>query len=61
MAAPISSAVGVVSLLDEDDVELQSYALEKLNGIVDHFWAEIADSVSKLYVRLLRFSVNVDG
>lgn len=48
MVAPISSAVGIVSLLDEEEPELQSYALQKLNNIVDIFWAEIADSVSKM-------------
>ena len=40
--------VGVVTLLDEEEPELQSYALKKLNEIVHNFWAEIADSVSKM-------------
>ncbi|ORX82985.1 26S proteasome regulatory complex, non-ATPase subcomplex, Rpn2/Psmd1 subunit, partial [Anaeromyces robustus] len=40
---------GVISLLDESE-ELQIYALKKLNTIVDQFWAEISDSVSKIEV-----------
>lgn len=50
MVVPITSAAGVVALLDEPEPELQSYALQKLNVLVDSFWAEIADSVSKIEV-----------
>lgn len=50
MVAPITSAAGVVTLLDEPEPELQSYALTKLNELVDSFWAEIADSVSKIEI-----------
>ena len=35
--------------MDETEEKLKVYALEKLNSIVDLFWAEIADSVSKMY------------
>lgn len=45
----LTSAAGVISLLDESE-ELQIYALKKLDGIVDQFWAEISDSVSKIEV-----------
>jgi len=45
----LTSAAGVISLLDESE-ELQIYALKKLNSIVDQFWAEISDSVSKIEV-----------
>jgi len=45
----LTSAAGVISLLDESE-ELQIYALKKLNTIVDQFWAEISDSVSKIEV-----------
>ncbi|KDN37461.1 putative RPN2-26S proteasome regulatory subunit [Tilletiaria anomala UBC 951] len=48
MVVPISSAVGVITLLDEEEPGLQSYALKKLNDIVHHSWAEIADSVAKI-------------
>lgn len=40
----------MVALLDEPEPELQSYALQKLNTLVDSFWAEIADSVSKIEI-----------
>ncbi|UZJ51462.1 hypothetical protein CBS101457_000782 [Exobasidium rhododendri] len=50
MVAAITSAAGVVALLDEPEPELQSYALHKLNTLVDSFWAEIADSVSKIEI-----------
>ncbi|XP_071497720.1 26S proteasome non-ATPase regulatory subunit 1-like [Diadema antillarum] len=44
----ITSAGGVISLLDEPDIKLQSFALERLNQLVDDFWAEIADTVEKI-------------
>jgi 26S proteasome regulatory subunit N2 len=50
MVAAITSAAGVVALLDEPEPELQSYALHKLNSLVDSFWAEIADSVSRIEI-----------
>ncbi|XP_022093769.1 26S proteasome non-ATPase regulatory subunit 1-like [Acanthaster planci] len=44
----LTSAGGVISLLDEPDTKLKIFALEKLNLLVDDFWAEIADSVEKI-------------
>ncbi|PIK59554.1 26S proteasome non-ATPase regulatory subunit 1 [Apostichopus japonicus] len=44
----ITSAGGVISMLDEPDIQLKAYALEKLNVLVDDFWAEIADTVEKI-------------
>ncbi|XP_033638179.1 26S proteasome non-ATPase regulatory subunit 1-like [Asterias rubens] len=44
----LTSAGGVISLLDEPDVKLQIFALDKLNQLVDDFWAEIADAVEKI-------------
>jgi 26S proteasome regulatory subunit N2 len=35
-------------LLDEREEELKVYALKQLDLIVDQFWAEISDSVSKM-------------
>ncbi|KAI9004255.1 26S proteasome non-ATPase regulatory subunit 1 [Gaertneriomyces semiglobifer] len=46
----ITSAAGVISLLDESQDELKVYALKKLDGIVDQFWAEISDVVPKIEV-----------
>jgi 26S proteasome regulatory subunit N2 len=41
---------GFISLLQEGAPELKLYALSHLNNIVDQFWAEISDSISKMYV-----------
>lgn len=46
----ITSAVGVIALLDEPNVLLKEFALQKLNEIVDEFWPEIADSVEKIEI-----------
>ncbi|KAF9101602.1 proteasome regulatory particle base subunit [Mortierella sp. GBA35] len=46
----LTSAAGVIALLDEHDDDLKVYALQKLNGIVDQFWAEISDAVSKIEI-----------
>jgi len=43
----LTSANGFLTLLDEEP-ELRVYALEKLNQLVDEFWAEIAFSVDKI-------------
>jgi len=44
----ITSAAGVIALLDEPDPEVKVFALKKLDEIVDLFWHEISDSVSKI-------------
>ncbi|KAF9344555.1 proteasome regulatory particle base subunit, partial [Mortierella sp. AD094] len=46
----LTSAAGVIALLDEHDDDLKVYALQKLNGLVDQFWAEISDAVSKIEI-----------
>ena len=48
MVGTLSSVAGLINLLDEDDYQLQSYALEKLDHQVDQFWAEISEHVQKL-------------
>ncbi|KAL8002353.1 putative armadillo-like helical, 26S proteasome regulatory subunit RPN2 [Plasmopara halstedii] len=40
-----SSAAGVLALLEEEDNVLKTHALQKLNQVVDHYWAEIADAI----------------
>ena len=42
------NAAGILSLLDESELEVKVFALQRLNTLVDRFWAEIAESVSKL-------------
>jgi len=44
----LTSAAGVIALLDEKEAELKHYALLKLDAIVDEFWAEIADVITKI-------------
>ncbi|KAJ3005211.1 proteasome regulatory particle base subunit [Thoreauomyces humboldtii] len=46
----LTSAAGVISLLDETEDELKVYALQKLDTLVDQFWAEISDAVTKIEV-----------
>ncbi|KRY66851.1 26S proteasome non-ATPase regulatory subunit 1, partial [Trichinella pseudospiralis] len=44
----ITTAGGFTSLLDEQSVALQVYALENLDNLVPSFWHEIADCVSRI-------------
>jgi 26S proteasome regulatory subunit N2 len=44
----LTSAASFIALLDEDQYELKVYALEKLNALVDEFWAEIASDIQKM-------------
>ena len=41
-AVAVSSASGLLSLLDEDDESLKLYALQSLNRVVHEFWFQIA-------------------
>ncbi|EGC36277.1 26S proteasome regulatory subunit S1 [Dictyostelium purpureum] len=45
----VVSVSNYLSLLDEDQTELKSFSLEKLDTLVDEFWAEIAsNSIDKI-------------
>ncbi|XP_022903059.1 26S proteasome non-ATPase regulatory subunit 1-like [Onthophagus taurus] len=46
----ITSAAGIISLLDEQSVELKSFALKKLNTVVDEFWPEISEVIEKIEI-----------
>ncbi|KAJ2551982.1 proteasome regulatory particle base subunit [Coemansia sp. RSA 1933] len=46
----LTSANGLISLLDEDERELQYYGLAQLNSVTDRFWTEISDSISKIEI-----------
>ncbi|XP_033761218.1 26S proteasome non-ATPase regulatory subunit 1-like [Pecten maximus] len=50
MKMNITSAAGVISLLDEPEPQLKVFALEKLDKIVDVFWAEISEAVDKIEI-----------
>ena len=43
-----STAAGVIALLNEPEPEVKVFALNKLNTIVDVFWAEISEAVGTI-------------
>lgn len=52
MTMVLTSAGGILSLLQEDEPELQIYALKRLNEdqIIRQFWAEIADALEQIEI-----------
>ncbi|KAI4470142.1 26s proteasome non-atpase regulatory subunit [Holotrichia oblita] len=46
----ITSAAGIISLLEEKSVEVKSFALKKINTIVDEFWPEISEVIEKIEI-----------
>uniref|UniRef100_A0A1A9WTQ9 26S proteasome non-ATPase regulatory subunit 1 n=1 Tax=Glossina brevipalpis TaxID=37001 RepID=A0A1A9WTQ9_9MUSC len=44
----LTSAGGIISLLDEPMSDLKIFALKKLDHIVDEFWPEISESIEKI-------------
>lgn len=50
MIMNITSAAGIISLLDEPMPELKVFALKKLDNIVDEFWPEISEAVEKIEI-----------
>ena len=48
MAVAISSATGVLSLLNEEDDALKLYALQVLNKLVHEFWFQVASSIASV-------------
>ena len=42
----LGSAGGLISMLEEEQVALQTHALKCLNKVVDQQWAEVAGSIS---------------
>lgn len=48
MHVNITSAAGVIALLEETDDNLVGYSLKQLNSLVDMFWAEISDSITTI-------------
>jgi len=49
-AVATPSASGVLALLEDSDNEIVSYALHQLASLVDVFWADVADSASRLEI-----------
>lgn len=50
LKANITTASGLISLLDDESSELKAYALSKLNDVVDEYWAEISEVIGKIEV-----------
>ncbi|CAL8114196.1 unnamed protein product [Orchesella dallaii] len=50
MTSLLTSAAGIISLLDEQHTDVKTFALDKLNSIVNEFWPEIADSIAKIEI-----------
>lgn len=48
MHVNITSAAGIIALLEETDTNLVAYSLRQLNNLVDMFWAEISDSITTI-------------
>ncbi len=46
----LTSAAGIISLLDDSLPEMKIFALERLNSVVDEFWAEISEVVPKIEI-----------
>lgn len=53
MAQGLSSAAGLLALLEEPEISVKEHALKKLNDVVDVFWPEIADANHTLYAMFL--------
>lgn len=45
----MTTAAGLLSLLDEPEIVLQEHAVKQLNDVVDVFWPEVADYTKRLY------------
>jgi len=50
MTTYLTSAAGIISLLDEPQPTVKAFALSKLDQIVNEFWPEIADSILKIEI-----------
>ncbi|RVW57677.1 26S proteasome non-ATPase regulatory subunit 1-like A [Vitis vinifera] len=49
MATKVSSAGGLLAMLNESHPMLKFHALSNLNAFVDYFWPEISTSVPIMY------------
>lgn len=47
-SGPVATAAGYIAMLQEPDVTLRKYALEKLLACVDSLWHEVAESLPDL-------------
>ena len=56
----LTSAAGLLAWLSEPEVEIRSWALQKLNDSVDLLWPEISLSIGQMYVRAIFTSLLPD-
>lgn len=49
MTVTLSTASGVLALLEESDVTIKQHALKSLDQLVDYYWAEVATAIDKMY------------
>ncbi len=47
-AVAVSSASGLLSLLEEEDEGLRLHALQSLNSVVHEYWYQIASSIASV-------------
>lgn len=57
MATLVSSAGGLLAMLNESHPLLKLHALSNLNNLVDNFWPEISTSVPIMYGIAFSFSL----
>jgi hypothetical protein len=48
MTGVLSTAAGVIALLDEKDHNIKAHALTLLDKMMSTYWAEIATSIGKM-------------
>ncbi|KAJ9109707.1 hypothetical protein QFC19_001937 [Naganishia cerealis] len=53
-----SSAAGLISLLQDTDPEIQSYAIEELDRVAGLYWAEISDHVVEIKIYFYLGAIN---
>ena len=46
--ATLTSAQGLISLLDEDDDRLRAYALKQLDAVVPDLWFEVSAAIATI-------------
>jgi 26S proteasome regulatory subunit N2 len=44
----LNTATSYLAMLQEEDVEIRSHVLDKINLLVDEYWAEISDYITNL-------------
>lgn len=48
LAGSLSSADGILAMLDEPDYAIKAYAMQQLAQNVDVFWHEISEAIQRM-------------